>query len=131
MSYGLTPGEYIGTPFIADRQIVAQVDGERQALVARVRSAFFLEFLFFGGTEPGGRLERIAVVVERKIANVQRQRAGGALFVHDHRHGAPLDTLAKHDAAAAGEPGVRKTLHGSIIPRRSGGGTGSAVTGAP
>src|SRR5260370_2330628 len=64
-----------------------------------------------GGSESGGRGERLAIVEQRQIAYVQRDRAGRRFRFDDHRHGTAFDALAERDAAPTSEPRVRESLH--------------------
>ena len=72
--------------------------------------SFFFELFFFARTEPGRRTQRLAVIEQRQIAHVQRQRARRRLLVDDDRHRAALDAFAERDAATAGEPRVCEIL---------------------
>src|SRR5438067_2532948 len=73
-------------------------------------SAFLFELFFFGRAEPRRRTQRFAVIEQREIAHVQRQRAAGRFLVHDDGDGTPLDAFPKRDPAATGQPRVRKSL---------------------
>ena len=68
----------------------------------------FFVFGLFGGKQPGRRAKRFAVIEERKIAHVQRQRAAGALLVDDDGYRASFDAFAETNAAAASEARVRE-----------------------
>ena len=68
----------------------------------------FFVFGLFGGQQPRRRAERFAVVEERKIAHVQRQRAARALLVDDDGYGASFDAFAETNAATACEARVRE-----------------------
>src|SRR5665213_354880 len=72
--------------------------------------AFFLELFFFGWTEAGGGTQCFAVVVKRKIAHMQRERACRRLVLDDDRYRTAFDALTKRDAAAASEPRVSEPL---------------------
>src|SRR3954453_1324520 len=80
----------------------------------------FLELFFFRRAEARGRTERFAVVEQRQIAHVKRQRARGGLLVDDDGDGTAFDAVAEGDAASAGEPTVREPLqHFRIIISRA------------
>src|SRR4029079_3500339 len=70
--------------------------------------ALFLELFFFRRAEAGRRAKRFAVIVERQIAHVKRQRAGRRFLVDDDGDRTAFDAVAERDAAAAGEPSVRE-----------------------
>src|SRR5687768_7647564 len=83
------------------------------------RLALFLELLFLGGAKTRRRTQRFAVVVERQVAHVERQRARRRLRVDDHRDRTSLDALAERDAAATGQACVRESLqHSAVIISR-------------
>ena len=100
------------------RGAVRATTRSRRGGCRRDASAFFFVLFFFGRAETGGRAECFAVVVERQVAHVERQRAGRRLLVDDHGHRAAFDAFTEGDAAAAGESRVRESLqHPSIISR--------------
>src|SRR5678816_327692 len=83
--------------------------------------ALFLEFLFLGGSKPGRWPQGFAIIVERQIAHVKRQRAGRRLLVDDHRDRTAFDAVAERDPAAAGQARVCEALQhpAAIISRGS------------
>src|ERR1043166_4111621 len=83
--------------------------GESDSFTCGLR--FFFEFFFFGGTQAGRWAERLAVIKQRQVSHVERERASRRFFVDDHGHRTALDAVAERDAAAAGEPRVREALH--------------------
>src|SRR5215472_11731752 len=84
-------------------------DGSRMASAtpARVRTlAFFLELFFFRRTKPGGRTQRLAVVVQRQVAHMQLKRACRRLRLDNNGDRAAFDAVAERDNTSAGEPRV-------------------------
>ena len=79
-------------------------DSARYASDTRERLAFFFELFFFGWAEPRRRAECLAVVEQRQIAHVQRERAGRRLLIDDDRDRAAFHAVAECDAAAASQP---------------------------
>jgi hypothetical protein len=78
-------------------------------------SAFFFVLALFGRSQARGGPECFAEVVQRKVTNVERNRARRSLFFEDDRDRTAFDTITEPDAATAGESGVRKTFeHGQI-----------------
>ncbi len=68
---------------------------------------------FFGWSQARRGAKRFTEVVQRKVANVERNTAPWSFLFEHHRDGASFDTVTKPDATSAGEPCVRKTLkHG-------------------
>ena len=65
---------------------------------------------FVAGNEARRGTKRFAVVEYRKIANVEREGASGALLIDNDRHRAALDAIPEADAAATSETCVRETL---------------------
>ncbi len=100
------------------------------------RLPFLFVLFFFRWAKPGRRPQCLAMVVERQIAHVQRERAARRLLVDDDGDRTPFDAFAKSDAAAASEPGVGEPFQhpGFIIAVRHGlrrasrGGAQSGVT---
>ena len=90
-----------------------------EAETRRPRSALFLEFLFFGRAKTCRGPQRLAVVVQGQIADVQRHDARRRFLVEDDRDRAPADTFTEGDPAAAGEPRVGEPFHALIIARAS------------
>src|SRR5439155_5085215 len=73
----------------------------------------------FAGTEPGRRTQRFAMVEQRQIAHVQRQRARRRFLVDHDRDRAALDAFAESDATTAREMGVSKSFqHATCIISR-------------
>src|SRR5205823_5848574 len=56
---------------------------------------FFFEFFFFRRTESRRGAQRFAIIEQRQVAHVQRERAGRRLLVDDHRHRAAFDSVTK------------------------------------
>src|SRR5436190_16572217 len=99
-----------------ERERIGSVTAAVLSTPTRGALALFLELFFFRRAEARGRTERFAVVEQRQIAHVKRQRARGGLLVDDHGDGTAFDALAEGDAASAGEPTVREPLqHFRII----------------
>ena len=73
------------------------------------------------GAEARRRTQRLAVVVDRQIAHVQRHHAGDALLVDDDGHRAALDALTERDSATAGESGVGEAFEHVGHPAASAG----------
>ena len=96
---------------------------------AQGSSALFFVFFFFGGAETCGRAERFAVIVERQVAGVQVQRAGGGFLIDNDGDGAAFDAHTESNAAATGESRVRESFqhplaiispaHATREPRKS------------
>src|SRR5919106_1598607 len=80
--------------------------------------ALFFVFLFFERQEPRRGAQRLAIIVDGKIANVEREHAGGTLGVDHDGDGATLDAFAERDLASASESGVREPFHAAIIHHR-------------
>src|SRR5499427_1117339 len=83
---------------------------ERRRAMALPGLAFFFEFFLFRRHEPRRRTQRFAVVEERQIPHVERQRAGRRLLVDDDGDRTAFDTLAERNPAAASQPRVRESL---------------------
>ena len=66
----------------------------------------FFVFGLFGGQQPRRRAEGFAMVEERQIAHVQRQRAARPLLVDNDGDGTSLDAFAETNATAACEARV-------------------------
>ena len=69
---------------------------------------FLFVFFFFGWAQTGRWTQRFAVVVERQVADVQRQHAPWRLLVDDDGDRAAFDAVAERDAASTSEPCVRE-----------------------
>ena len=65
-------------------------------------------FGFFRREQARGGAERLAMIEERKIADVKCQRAAGTFFVDHHRDRAAFDALAKANTATTSEARVRE-----------------------
>ena len=76
-------------------------------------SAFFFVLAFFGWSQACRGAERFTEVVQRKVANVERNTASRSFLFEHHRHRAAFDAVAEPDAATAREPRMCKALeHG-------------------
>src|SRR6476660_2401824 len=73
-------------------------------------SAFLFVLFFLRRAETRRWTECLTTIEQRKIAYVQRQRARRRLLIDDDRHRTTFNAFAKCDAAATGEPSVRKAL---------------------
>ena len=102
------------------------VGREREAegrAASREQEALGLFVLFFVRRQrPRRRAQRLAVVEERQIADVERQRAPRRLLVDHDRDRAAFDAVAEADAATASQTRVREPFQHRA---------GDHTTGAP
>ena len=89
-------------------------DGEDSDVeVRRQPSSSVLAFFRWSQARRGAK--RFTEVVEREVANVERNTASGSFLFEHYRDRAAFDAVAKPDATAAGELCVCKTLkHGQV-----------------
>src|SRR5204863_8047857 len=73
----------------------------RSGIEDPVPLAFFFVLFFFDRQEPCRRTERFAVVVDRKLAGVDRNTAAETLRLDHHRNGPSLVAVAEPDPAPA------------------------------
>src|SRR5450830_778488 len=90
--YAAAPGRRL-KPDAERNELSQEVRDYRLTTCDARRLSLFLVLFFCGRVEPGRRTQRLAVIEERQIAHVQRERAARRLLVHDHSDRTAFDAL--------------------------------------